>query len=983
MARLTNADVNRMSLGDALAAQDAITDWDRAHIASHKRMRSAGLGQARQRTGDAMVTGSILAPAKTVVKDEPKKQMPSKSSVLNSTAVPSPSALARTVNNANAQLAVALRPLHPLIDRVVQDPPYYKGFKKDLKVKPVDALIGLVSPIDNFFYDWVNNSLSVSSIKAGGVRRVGIPALNQLQVDFTMGFGAPANMDAVTAQYFKRLQAVTNITVLAVQDPPALAKGLVKTLVDAAKAGAEEARRAAEIATGFVKYAANAGIKFMPGMDKYFKGFSGIEQDAEGKLNQFLQSLVIEIKNQMPSLPIFNEIQRIITESTEMVQFMSDYLVWLYSSVGAQLGAYPVPFNYWVAAYRVDIDNGDTQMQRTITEMRNKLYALGGKGDAQGWNGPVYNRAFKTLIFDNINSDLDTISRNVSDLASKRQQGGRLAGYFSGPADSIKRGFEAGKQAASSTVQAAAGAASSVASAIPGVPIGDPRYSLINAAISYGPPSKLLSGGAFSDKFFGILRGAGVLDNVRGTVIDRVNGSLDWLKVPSQMRLNRNMAVPGLSGYRAMGGVPMDAYTFSGLGEPITLGTILGIGTLAVGVITAVTGMIATAISTAALLSKLVFDIISSFQSTKQSKMVPSIVAQPVSVSVAPGTDVAFQVVAKLVDAGAAPSISDIVKVGAEVSKAGSELSKDSGAGTKRTDRERTDRAPPPKKTAKEEEKTTSEETSTAEDTSSGTSTDSGNFETPQEMGTDQAASAPVEGIMGYIYRDLNRSSLRGYRAMGAVGDQELMTYQWFKDRAPIANATDATLTVGRVSSADTGAKYGVRVSLKADPTVYVDSDVATLTVTPAGADGKQDAGSDQKKDTMDKTPEKKSSILPIVLGAGAIAALPVAGPLAALALGAGAIATAMGKKKEAPAEKKPLSGYAGLYGYLGVTSMDRVNRITTAMNVPAKELTLTTDTKSQQSEKKEEKKEDKTALYVVGGLSVAGLILAAAYKKK
>lgn len=814
MARLTNADVNRMSLGDALAAQDALTDWDRAHIASHKRMRSAGLGQTRE-----------SAPVSSPV--------PSGSSQ---------SKVAQLVTPVNQKLSAAMAPFGSIIDAAVKSPPYYPQFKDDFKRVPIDALVGLFRPLDNFFYDVVNNSNAASSVKAGQVRRTGLPG--RPQVDFVMGLDVPSTLDPYAKDYTKRLKAINNFLILSYQDPAALAKGIVKTIIDDVNAGRMEAQAAVDNLVTLLKNATSAGVNL--------RALSGVNEGIVAPDDRFLKAVAKEVKAQLPNLP--SSVQNIIgaakaraDEIVEVATFFANYLAYLMGKIGMAIplygGSIPVPsvgnvgfpFNYWAAVVRLQKDNGDAGVKWEINHVRNdQLRPLREKGDRQGWNGPVYNSGLKWL-FDKVWAELDVHERNVSDLMGKYGRGGRITSL-------------------------------------------DPQYNLVKAAMGYGVPTTFLDTSTqYSRDALKFIRDTVGIPALVSRLINDVNSTVNQYRsvfpfptIPTSVRL------PGLSG------IPMDAYTFKGLGvvgwdDILIQGGILGGAYGGAGAgngATAAGGTgVATSPATTPEISTLINQILGMYTggAVSAAPAKPIITSQPQSVSVKDGEKATFTVVANL------PSAS------------------------------------------------------------------------------------PIPGMKG-----------------GAPA--ATLTYQWSKNGAPIAGATSASLLVD-ATLADSGAQYTVTVGTGAAPAAAggaatpstVVSNPATLTVTKKSEDK-----STPKEE--EKPMEKKSNILPLVLGAGAVAALPVAGPLAALALGAGAIATAM-RKPAAPAPTKPLSGYAGLYGYLGVTSMDRVNRITTALNVPAKSVTLATDTKSQSASPAEEK--SNTALYVAGGLSVAGLILAAAYKKK
>lgn len=889
-AYLTVSKVNRMSLGEALTAQAALTDWDQAHIASHRRMRAAGLGAVSKGPS----TSSIIQQVQSSTGAQLQVISVGKSvDSIKAAAAISPRRFSAAVATANKDLARALAPLAPIIDKLIPiSPPYYPTFKRDLFVKPVDAMMGLLKPVDGFFYEWVKNSNAASSVRDGGTRRVGIPALNQIPaIDFTMGLATPAWMDSTEVDYFRRLLALANLLVLCVQDHPAWAKGLVKTMVDAARAGGAEVKKLVdELATSIIRLAANNGINFLPDQDKYFKGFSGAVEEASTVYQRALLAVANELLNQMPNLGIFGEIRTIIAnakqgaqEAAEVASFFANYLSYLMGKIGVAIPSYgsvPIlnvgsvgfPFDYWAAALSIQAKGSDSDVKWWIGHVRNDmLRPLREKGDIKGWNGPVYNSGLKWLL-DMVWTELDEHERKVSDLQGKYSHGGRLTSI-------------------------------------------DPQYNLVKAAIGYGSPTTFFNPSSqYSRDALKFIRNTvgipAVVSRLIGDVNETVNKYAGTFPFP---RLPTNARLPGLAG------VPMDAYTFQGFGDAGIVSGPVGALLAAAGSIGAlllgISSMIATATAAAYAFVKLTYAILSSVQTVQQAKKIPAIDAQPASITVKSGEQAVFTVTAKLVGGEGAPSASDIAYASTEVT------------------RKTADEAPtPPPAGKKSPSSSTTSSTSGQAGRTAASSSSEEKEETTYEPGEEtKTSSSDKEGMifsedeatLDGIYRELGMYRRRR-GSMGAVGDQELLAYQWFKNGVPLPNATSATLNVGTVGMSDSGNKYSVQVSLKADPTVKVDSNVATLTVILKSATegGKNGAGGGTGKDGGNMETQSKGSILPILLGAGAVAALPVAGPLAALALGAGAVAASL-KKKEAPppAKSGALNGYVGMYGYLGVAS--------------------------------------------------------------
>ena len=499
MSRLTNSDVNCMSLGQALQAQ-SLTDWDQAHIASHKRMREAGLGQVSKGP-------TISAPKVTLATGG------------------SQSSIARLVTPVNQTLSSAMAPFGTIIDAAIKSPPYYPQFKDDFKVKPIDALVGLFSPLDNFFYDVVNNANAASSVKAGQVRRTGLPG--KPQVDFVMGLDVPSNLDPYAKDYTKRLKAINNFLILSYQDPAALAKGIVKTIIDDVNAGRMEAQKAVDNLVVLLKNATASGVNL--------RALSGVAEGIVMPDDRFFKAVAKEVKAQLPNLPssVSNIIEASINtakDTAEVAGFFANYLSYLVGKIGIAIpgyGSIPVPgvgsvgfpFDYWAAAVRVQKDSGDAGVKWEINHVRNNmLRPLREKGDRQGWRGTVYNSGLKWLL-DMVWSELDNHERNVSDLMGKYRNGGRFTSL-------------------------------------------NPQYNLVKAAVGYGSPTTFLNPSSqYSRDAIAFIRNTIGVPSLVSRLINDANSTISqYASVFPLPKLPTDARLPGLAG------VPMDAYTFKGMG---------------------------------------------------------------------------------------------------------------------------------------------------------------------------------------------------------------------------------------------------------------------------------------------------------------------------------------------------------------------------------------------------------------------------------
>lgn len=211
-------------------------------------------------------------------------------SPVTTTSTTAPASIATPVIALNNQLAAVLAPFGPIIDHI-PSPPNYPSFTRDFKVRPVDALVNLFTPLDWLAYDIVNRANEISSVHAGSARRIGLP---NHQIDFVMGLDMPNISDDSVKAYAKRLIALNNFLILAYQDPKSLAKGVVKALQDAIVAGKVNAQQAAEFATNLIQAAVANGVVL----------FNGVNEGVVMPDNSFLIQLVNEVKSAFPALNV-------------------------------------------------------------------------------------------------------------------------------------------------------------------------------------------------------------------------------------------------------------------------------------------------------------------------------------------------------------------------------------------------------------------------------------------------------------------------------------------------------------------------------------------------------------------------------------------------------------------------------------------------------------------------------------------------------
>lgn len=163
----------------------------------------------------------------------PRRQGPSGAfRGLGAAAAPPPNPLA-VLQKADSDAAAAMAKvpgLHAFID-MHPSPPFYREFTRDLKVRPVSALINLFRPFENIAFDTINNAISL-----GGLTTLNIAPPPLKPVNVRLGLDVPAEIkDPTVRETLKRWKLVQNFMILSYMRPQFLAAGFVKALVDEAR----------------------------------------------------------------------------------------------------------------------------------------------------------------------------------------------------------------------------------------------------------------------------------------------------------------------------------------------------------------------------------------------------------------------------------------------------------------------------------------------------------------------------------------------------------------------------------------------------------------------------------------------------------------------------------------------------------------------------------------------------------------------------
>lgn len=124
--------------------------------------------------------------------------------------------------------AVVLKLLMPLKPVIMADPAMPANFKADLYHRPVDAILGLLYPIESLVVDAVTFA---NDFSGKHTRTVGLgPQQTEANMDLTWPEDSQVTNPSKLA-FIQRLRAVTNFMILTFYDPPALNVGIGKALV--------------------------------------------------------------------------------------------------------------------------------------------------------------------------------------------------------------------------------------------------------------------------------------------------------------------------------------------------------------------------------------------------------------------------------------------------------------------------------------------------------------------------------------------------------------------------------------------------------------------------------------------------------------------------------------------------------------------------------------------------------------------------------
>lgn len=137
-----------------------------------------------------------------------------------------PSTPTGAIDQANAQLATALRPASAAID-AIPAPPYYPAFSRDMKVKPINALLNLFDPMKELVVDVVTEA---NRISGQATRTLTTPAGPKV-VNMAVALPPGINPNTPLGETLIRLIAVNNFMILSFKDPANLAKAIVTVLM--------------------------------------------------------------------------------------------------------------------------------------------------------------------------------------------------------------------------------------------------------------------------------------------------------------------------------------------------------------------------------------------------------------------------------------------------------------------------------------------------------------------------------------------------------------------------------------------------------------------------------------------------------------------------------------------------------------------------------------------------------------------------------
>ena len=327
-----------------------------------------------------------------------------------------PSAIATSVINANNQIAQLLAPFGFIIDHL-PNPPYYSNFRQDLKVRPVDAFVGLFTPLDWLIYDIVREANAASSVHAGSARRIGLPGH---QIDFVMGQSVPDNIDRSVAVYTARLNALNQILILSYQDPRSLVKGLLRALGNAVRAGKLTVQQKVEFLTTLLQNFVQQGFAL-------FHGSSGDAMEDptlnNARYKDFVNAMIDEIKAQEPALQILVDAKRVFDQGVAAAAAAAQQAQ---ANVAGLARITPIIVDYNALLTLVGPQNAGLVSEvyaRGDRGIKDRADAIKVRAQNENHNVPPGIRA----ILDRITDGCQRVKDNASDMQGYKDNGHNLA----------------------------------------------------------------------------------------------------------------------------------------------------------------------------------------------------------------------------------------------------------------------------------------------------------------------------------------------------------------------------------------------------------------------------------------------------------------------------------------------------------------------------------------------------------------------------
>jgi hypothetical protein len=199
-----------------------------------------------------------------------------------------PASVEAIIVNTNAMLARLLAPFASII-MAIPSPGYYPAFTRDFLVRPVDALINLITPFDNLLFEIVARANNISGVRT---RRIGLPG-RQIDVPMSMTPNefVPSGLNATIADWIRRVNAANQFLILSWADPVALARSIAAQAV-------KDGTKGIEMAVAFLNMATSRGV-----------ALAGVDEGITTPDSRVLKALVAELKRAMPSLAPFADAQ--------------------------------------------------------------------------------------------------------------------------------------------------------------------------------------------------------------------------------------------------------------------------------------------------------------------------------------------------------------------------------------------------------------------------------------------------------------------------------------------------------------------------------------------------------------------------------------------------------------------------------------------------------------------------------------------------